>query len=81
MDVITKDSVQEAVARGRFEGEVLTSLTDIKRVLGDMKEKHIAQDVKIDAKAEKEDVEQLKKRVWMLTGGAAVLGALLGKLF
>ena len=77
--------LEDAIARGRFEGEVLASLSDIKRVLDDMKLKHSSQDSKIDilynSKAERKDVEELKKKVWFLAGVASVLGALLSKLF
>lgn len=76
---ITK-RLEEARASGRFEGEVLTSLGDIKRVLEDMKAKHVNQDAKIDQKADRDDVESLKKRVWMLTGSASVLAIIIGKI-
>lgn len=73
--------IEEAEARGRFQGEVLTSLKDIKLTLEEMKMKHALQDTKIEQKAERNDVEDLKKRVWFFSGAASVAGALLGKLF
>jgi len=73
--------VEDATNRGRFEGQVLQSLTDIKVTLEKMEKKHINYDEEFGKKADKQDVEDLKRRVWTMSGGAAVLGTLLSKLF
>lgn len=72
--------VQDAVERGRFEGQVLSTLSSIQMTLEEMKSKHGIQDSKIDEKAERSDVEDLKKKVYALSGASAILGALLSKL-
>ena len=80
--------ISEANERGRFEGQVLTSLVDIKRVLDDMKAKHAEQDAKIDGKVGngdfkeiKKDVEELKKFRWILAGGLTILSLIFSKVW
>jgi len=72
--------VDEALERGRFEGQVLTSLADIKTVLNQMDKKHTLQDEKIERKADKDEVEALKKRVWTMSGAAAALSTILSQI-
>jgi flagellar biosynthesis/type III secretory pathway chaperone len=72
--------VTEAIERGRFEGQVLQSLSEIKSTLEKTDRKHVDFDTTIARKADRSDVEELKRRVWMMSGGAVVIGALLGQL-
>jgi len=87
MEENIEKKIEAAVERGRFEGEVLNSLTDIKKALVDMGKKHVLQDEKIAAKVEKSDFKELRKVVdsllkwrWMSTGGGAVIGWVLSAL-
>lgn len=83
-----KQQIEDARERGRFEGQVLTSLSDIKSVLVSMDKKHTEQDVKIEGKASKEDlieakneIKDLNKRVWGFSGAASALAFIAGKIF
>jgi len=83
-----QQKLQEAKELGRFEGQVLTSLQDIKRVLDDVKAKHAEYDQKLDGKTSKEDftlvrkdVEDLKKFRWVLAGGLSILSLIFSKIW
>lgn len=77
-------ALEEAQKRGKFEGRVLQSLEDIKRILDEMTGKHVVQDAKIDrlneSKADRSDVEVLKNLVYRMAGMAAVLSTVTGVL-
>ena len=82
-----RQQLEDAKASGKFEGRVLTSLKDIKRVLDDMTEKHASQDAKIELKVDKLDFLQLQKEVTSLskwryisTGAGAAIGWILSNL-
>ena len=86
MESIEK-KIEAAIERGRFEGEVLGSLKDIKAVLSEMTKKHVLQDAKIDMKVDKSDFKELQKEVASLSrwryiamGGGAVIGWILSVL-
>lgn len=85
--MVEDSNIQDAKAQGRFEGQILTSLADIKRTLDEMKAKHAEQDAKIDSKVGngdfkeiKRDVEDLKKFRWILAGGLVILSLIFSKI-
>lgn len=58
-----EDALRRAREEGKFEGHVLSSLSDIKGSLSAMQEKYAKQDAKIENKAEKSDLRDLEKTV------------------
>lgn len=73
------EALRRAEQEGLFKGQILTSLEDIKRVLGEMNLKHTTQDVKIEQKADKKDhdglVQDVKAIQRLVYIGLGILGA------
>lgn len=72
--------IEHARAQGRFEGEVLTGLKDIKLAIGDIKEE-------VGNKVDKEDFVEVKAEVkilsrwrWISTGAGGMIGWFLSNL-
>lgn len=78
-------ALEQAREDGRVQGMILQSLQDIKQTLEKMDKKHTEQDIKIDSKADRaeiitvrNDMEDVKKKVYMAMGGLAIANVALG---
>lgn len=79
--------IEDAKEQGRFEGKVLGALSDIKREMETMNAMHAVQNEKIEQKADKSELNELKKEVaglskwrYISTGAGAMLGWILNYL-
>lgn len=77
---LTAADLQRAEQEGIFKGQILQSLQDIKRVLDEMRDKHTQQDAKIDAKADKHEMEKISTRVDSLQRIAYIGMGILGTI-
>ena len=83
MEVDIQQKIAEAKEAGRFEGQVLQSLKEIKESQIEMNNKLAGQDGKLGMKADKSEAEEIKKEIkelkleikelqrwrWLLIGG------------
>lgn len=58
-----QNKIEEARAMGRFEGQVMTSLADIKGTVNEIKTKQNSQDVLISQKVDKTEIEAFEHRL------------------
>jgi hypothetical protein len=75
---ISPSELNAARAQGRFEGEVLGALQDIKVTVGEFKQSfktHIAEDGQ-QFKDIEIKLDSIKRFMWMLSGGLIVLQAI-----
>lgn len=74
----SQSELNAARAQGRFEGEVLGALQDIKATVGEFKQSfksHAAEDA-LQFKDFKTQIDLLKRFMWMVSGGLVVIQAL-----
>ena len=66
------EKFQEAKETGRFEGQVLQSLTDIKISLADVKSKQVSHEMRLDEKASKAELESTNLALGVRIDGVEV---------
>lgn len=80
MEENLQQKIIEAKEAGRFEGQVLQSLKEIKDSQREMNDKLTKQETELNGKVNKIDLDEMKKEIkelqrwrWLLIGGFAVL--------
>ena len=75
-----EQAILQAREEGKFQGQVVQSLADIKNALETMHSRHREQNEKIESKANKEDLDALReivsensKKLYMAVGAVAFL--------